>query len=455
LPFVLPEQLAVVRTEDLHLDVRVLGAALLLTMVTSFVFGVLPALQASRSDVVDAMKQGARGAALISRRTRIAIVISEVTLASLTLAGAGLIVRSFAATSAQPLGLEPHDRVVVDLTAPAAKYSTDEAQRLAMLELERRLAAIPGVSAVGGIDVLPLGGEDMRRDVVIEGSEPVKDVPTRMHPRAVTPTYFTAAGMTLVGGRGFTSGDRADAPPVSIVTETAARQFWPGQDAVGKRWRFDAAGDQPWVTVVGVAADVRHWGLSQPLRPMVFLPFEQRLSGYLSFVSHTTLSAAAFASAARDAVHGFDPSLPLGDLRTFDDVVARSLRAQRALMLLMSIFGGLALLLASIGIYGVMSQLIESRAQEIGLRTALGARPAHIFAQFFSGCAWQTTVGVVLGAALGAAMIGSTPLLFGVTARDPLTLAIVAATIFSASFLACLVPVLRALNVDPVAAIRE
>jgi putative ABC transport system permease protein len=455
LPFVLPEQLAVVRTEDLHLDMRVLDAALLLTMITSFVFGVLPALQASRSDVVEAIKQGGRGASTISRRTRIAIVISEVTLASLTLVGAGLIVRSFAATAAQPLGLDPHDRIVVELTAPAAKYTTEDARNQAMLELEHRLAAIPGVSAVGGIDILPLSGDDMRRDVVIEGSEVVKDLPIRMHPRSVTPTYFTAAGMTLLRGRGFVAGDRAGAPPVSIVTETAANRFWPGQDAVGRRWRFDSAGDQPWITVIGVAADVRHWGLSESVKPMVFLPIDQRMSGSLTFISHTALSAAAFAAAARDAVHGFDPSLPVGNLRTFDDVVAKSLQAARALTTLMSIFGVLALLLASIGIYGIMSQLVTSRAHEIGLRTALGATPAQIAAHFFSACAWQTAAGVCIGSAAGVAAMSAVPILFDVVPWDPATLATVALTILATSTVACLIPVARALRVDPISALRR
>jgi putative ABC transport system permease protein len=455
LPLVLPEQLAIVRTESLHVDLRVLGAALLLTTATAFVFGLLPALQASRSDVVEALKQGGRGAAVISRRTRTAIVISEVTLASLTLVGAGLIVRSLVMTASQPLGLDPRDRVVVELTAPAAKYTTEGARSLAMLELERRLAAIPGVSAVGGIDALPLSDDDMRLDVVIEGADIPKDVPVRMHPRSVTPAYFEASGMTLTRGRRFTPDDRADAALVSVVTDTAARQFWPGQDAIGKRWKFDSGTSSPWITVVGIAADVRHWGLSEPVRPMVFLPFEQRVSSSLTFVSHTTLSAGAFASAARDAVHEFDASLPVGNLRTFDAVVAKSMQATRALAALMSMFGALALLLASIGIYGVMSQLVQSRAHEIGLRTALGAKPVQIAGHFLSGCLWQTIGGVLIGLVAGVAAMSAVPILFKVAPWDPATLAVVAMTILASSIGACLIPVARALRVDPIAAIRE
>jgi putative ABC transport system permease protein len=455
LPLVLPEQLAIVRTETLHLDVRVLGAALVFTMASSFVFGLLPALKASQSDVVEALKQGGRGNAVISRRTRVAIVVSEVMLASLTLVGAGLIVRSLLMTSAQPLGLDPHDRVVLELSAPTAKYPTEPAQAQAMLELQRRLAAIPGVSAVGGIDALPLSGDDMRRDVVIEGAEVAKDLPVRMHPRSVTPSYFGAAGMTLVRGRGFTDADRADAPLVSVVTATAARQFWPGQDAIGKRWKFDSGADSPWISIVGIVEDVRHWGLSEPVRPMVFQPFEQRVSPSLVFVSHTTLPTAAFAAAARDAVHGVDSSLPVGNLRTFDDVVAKSVRATRALATLMSIFGALALLLAAIGIYGVMSELVQSRAHEIGLRSALGARPAQIAVHFLAGCAWQTVAGLVVGCVAAVAAMSSVPVLFQVAPWDPTTLFAVAITVLGASLAACLIPVARALRIDPITAIRE
>jgi predicted permease len=323
-----------------------------------------------------------------------------------------------------------------------------------METLEQRLAAIPGVKSVGAIDILPLSGEDARRNVVIEDREPVPDSPTRMHPRSVTPSYFHAAGMTILRGRGFGAGDRADAPLVSVINETAANRFWPGQDPIGKHWRFNQP-DAKWSTIVGVAADVRHWGLRTPANPMVFAPLEQQMSGAMTFVVETPVSAPAFAASARQAVHAFDPNIPVGNLQTFDDVVATSLQSPRSITLLMSIFGGLALLLAALGIYGVMSQLVASRAQEIGVRTALGARPGHIVTHFLAGCAWQTGVGVLIGGTAGAALIGATPMLFGVKPTDPATLAAVAATIFGASFVACLFPVARALRIDPIAAIRE
>lgn len=454
LPAVLPEQIGIVSTEALHIDARVLLAAAVITALTTILFGVLPARHAARADVVDALKQGGRGAASISRRVRIALVISEVTLASFTLIGAGLVVRSFAAMSAQPLGLDPHGRIAVELSAPTARYATDDLRLNAMNELDRRLSAIPGVAAVGGIDILPLSGEDSRRGVVIEGLEPVADSPTRMHPRVVTPSYFRAAGMTLLRGRGFTDQDTAQTPPVSVITEAAAKQFWPGQDPVGKRWRMNQD-DAKWSMIVGVAADVKHWGLSRPANPIAFMPLAQNIGGDLTFIAKTNLDVAAFAAAVRDVVRGFDPNMPAANIRTMDAVVATSLRVPRALTLLMATFGTMALLLAGIGIYGVMSQLVASRVQEIGVRVALGARPAQILRPFLSGCAWQAGIGIGIGGAAGVSLMRLANFLFGIKPWDPATLAVVAATILIASLMACLVPALRALRVDPVSAIRE
>jgi ABC-type antimicrobial peptide transport system permease subunit len=187
---------------------------------------------------------------------------------------------------------------------------------------------------------------------------------------------------------------------------------------------------------------------------MVFLPLNQRVSSSLTFVSHTALTPAAFAAAARDAVHGFDPSLPLGNLRTFDAVVATSLRSERALAVLMSTFGVLALLLGSIGIYGVMSQLVASRAHEIGLRTALGARPLQIAAHFLAGCVWQTIAGLAVGCAVAVAAMSAVPIL-KVAPWDPVTILSVAVVILTASLGACVLPIIRALRIDPITAIRE
>jgi putative ABC transport system permease protein len=455
LPAVLPAQLSIVRTAALGLDLRVLAAAAAITMLTTLLFGALPALLSSRTNVVGTLNQGGRGATGIARPVRLALVIGEVALASLTLVGAGLVVRSFAETSSQPLGFDPHERAVMELAAPEARYTTEASRTAAMQELERRLAAIPGVRSVGAIDLLPLSGEDARLTVAIDGHAPVADAPTRMHPRAVTPTYFQAAAVGLVRGRRFTDADRVGTPLVAIVNETAAARFWPGEDVIGRRFNF-GRDDEPWITIVGVARDVRHWGFSKDINPMVYLPEAQEVwsSGVMQFVIDTPLSVETLRPFAAAAVHGFDPNMPLGNLRPFDGLVANALRADRAQTLLMTAFGVLALLLAAVGIYGVMSQLVNSRVQEIGVRLALGARPAHILTQFLAGCVWQVAVGIVAGGLAGVYLMTRAGILVRISAWDPIALSLAAAVIFTAAMLACLVPASRAMRVDPVTAMR-
>ncbi len=290
--------------------------------------------------------------------------------------------------------------------------------------------------------------------MTIEGQPDNPDAPSRMHLRVVSPNYFGVVGMTLKQGRPFAGADAGDAPKVSIINEAAARRYWPGQDPVGKRWNFGRP-KEGWTTVVGVVNDVRHWGLSQPVNPMVYLPLAQSVSNAMTFVVRTDQDAATFAASARATVKAFDPAMPTGTVDPLDAFVARSLRSDRAQTLLMGAFGALALLLAAVGIYGVMSQIVASRVQEIGIRLALGARSSHIVRLIVIGCAWQTVAGLTLGILAGASLAGlASTLLFGVSPWDPMTLTAVAIVLMAASMAACLIPVARALRVEAASAIR-
>jgi putative ABC transport system permease protein len=276
-----------------------------------------------------------------------------------------------------------------------------------------------------------------------------------MHPRVVTPTYFTTIGMTVLSGRGFSSSDIAGGLKVSVINEAAAKRWWPGQDPIGKRWAMASDGDPVWITNVGIAADERHWGLSQPVNPMVFVPESQQISTALTFVVRTPLDLTQFSSAARAAVHSVDPSLPIGTVQSLDALVSSSLRSERAQTILMTVFGVMALMLAAIGIYGVMSQLVAARVQEIGVRVALGAQPGHLLRLVVLDCAWQTIAGLVAGIAAGAYLVGlAQNLLFGISPWDPAALGVVAATLLLSALAACLIPAMRALKVDPVRALR-
>jgi putative ABC transport system permease protein len=452
LRFVMPAHVSLVGIEQLGLDLRVLLFMGTLSIATGVLFGLLPALQASKPQVADALKQGGRSGAAVRSRIRHALVVGEVALATLTLMGAGLAIRSFGAIMTQPLGFDPHGRLAMTLAVTPVRYPTADARRIAMAELERRLAAVPGVTTVGAVDILPLNGGDSRRGIAIEGREPTPDTPRRMHPRSVTPTYFDAMGIPITSGRGFTADDHAAATPVVMISEAGAKKFWPDANPIGTRIAFS---DNTWRTIVGVAGDVRHWGLMNPSNPMIYLPQAQSVSGSLTFVLKTDLDPLSLTSAARTVVGGFDRNIPVGDVQALDEVVSASVRSERAQMVLMAAFGVLALALAVIGIYGVMAQLALARVPEIGVRMALGARPGHVLRGLLYEGFVQAAIGLVLGLGSGLYLMRfAKALLFNIKPSDTVTLAGVAVTLLAAALAACLIPARRAMRVDPVEALR-
>jgi putative ABC transport system permease protein len=458
LPAVMPERLAVVGLEHIQLDVRVLVFSFGLALATGVLFGLLPALQASRPDPTDTLKEGGRGVAGLRRRARMAVVVGEVTLAALTLVGAGLVVRSFSQTMAQPLGFDPAQRLTFSIAVPSARYKTPEERRAVLLDIERRLAAVPGVRGVGAVNLLPLAGGDSRTGIGIEHRD-VKpdDPPTRMHPRIVTPAYFSTAGIPIKQGRGFEATDDDKALPVVIVSEASARRFWPDQNPIGQRVRF--GGDAIWRTVVGIAGDVRHWGLRREVNPVLYWPQAQASTSSLNFVLRADVEPGSLTSSVRAAVAAVDANLPLAGVRTFDEVVSESVRSERAQTVLLASFAVLALVLAVIGVYGVMAQLVTTRVHEIGVRITLGARPVHILRGLVTEGLWQALLGLAIGLLAGtyAMRLGglSDELLFQVQPWDPVTLSGVAAILVAATLAACLVPARRAMRVDPVDALRK
>ena len=383
-------------------------------------------------------------------------MIAEVTLATLTLVGGGLVLRSFASILAQPLGFDARNRLTFQISIPGVGYPTGDQRRLALEDLERRLATVPGVASVGAINHLPLGGGDSRIGMGFEQRESVAgEGPTRMHPRIVTPGYFKTMGIPIVNGRAFTPDDHSKAgEAVVIVNEASVRRFWPGGNPIGQRIRF--GGDEFWRRIVGIAGDVKHWGLTRQVNPMVYWPQAQAGSSRLTFVVATNVEPTSITSAVRAQVAAVDPKLPVGDLRTMDEVVSASMRSERAQTILMGAFALLGLTLAVIGIYGVMAQLVVVRVPEIGVRMTLGARPADILRQFLAEGVWQAAVGVIVGLIAGVYLMKlAETLLFSIKPWDPITLASVAALLLAAAIAACLVPAKRAMRTDPVQALRQ
>jgi putative ABC transport system permease protein len=448
-----PQGLPVLGIERLGLDSRVLAFTLLLSVVTSVLFGLLPAWQAATQDVNESLKDGRRSPAGVRRRLRAGLVVSEIAFASLLLVGAGLSLRSFNELLQAEPGIALDNRLTAFVSLPALRYRGSERVAAAYQEIDRRFASIPGVRAAGAVNHLPLSGTNSRLNIAIEGRAPVDNAPMRAHPRSVTPGYFTAIGMSVKAGRGFTARDRADAPLVVIVNETIARAYWPGESPIGQRLRL--GGTENWREVVGIVADVRHNGLDRPAGPEVYMPHAQYGWNPLTFVLATDGNPAAFAAAAREHLRAIDPDLPLSNVRTMEEVAARSVASQRAAMILLATFGLLALALSAAGIYGVTSHLVALRTAEIGVRMTLGAHPRTVMRLVIREGAVQAGIGLAIGLAGAMALMRSfRAMLFGVSPADPITLVAVAAILLATAVFACLIPARRAMRVDPVHALR-
>jgi len=454
LPSVLPDQIALVDVAGITLNTRLLVFALGLTVATGLVFGFLPAWHGSRPDLNSTLKIGGRSAAGVSTLARRTLVIGEVTLATATLFGAGLALRSFGAILSQPLGFESTGRLAATVVLPVRRYASADLQRTFIAGLHDRLAAIPGVTAAGATTILPLTGSDSRRGVTIEGRAPIAgEPPVRMHLRSVTTEYLQAMGVPILRGREFGAADDERGQRVGIVNQTAAKRFWPGVDPVGRRFQF--APTEPWWTVVGVAGDVKEWGLNRDVNPLVYLPFAQRPAAAMTFVLAGPGDPRALTGPVRATVRQADPDLPVTDVATLDRVVDDSVRGQRAQATLMAAFGAVALALSAIGIFGVLAHLVSARTYEIGMRMTLGARPATIFRRLVAETVTETGIGLAIGLAAGVALMRvERTVLFNVAPWDAVTLASVAGILLAAAVGAVVIPGRRAMRIDPVRALR-
>jgi putative ABC transport system permease protein len=447
-----PDNLPVLGLNHLTLDARVLAFTAAISILTGTLFGLLPAWQAARQDPNETLKEGGRSASGVRRRLRVALVVSEIALASLLLVGAGLTLRSFRALLTSQPGFKSEGVVAAFVSLPRARYPEASKMAATLDDIERRLAALPGVRAAGATTMLPLSGMDTRRGVGIEGRESTPDAPTRAHQRNVSPGYFNAMGIEILQGRGFTNADDERAPLVLIVNETMAKRYWPGTSPIGKRVRF--GGEDIWREVVGVSRDVRHWGLDQAVNPEMYLPMHQGTTSAMTIVMATSAGTAPLAAAVRGQIKAVDPDLP-SRIVTMDDLATNSIASRRAAMILLAAFGAIALLLAAAGLYGVMAHLVALRTAEIGIRMTLGAAPRDVMRLVVREGLLQTVCGLALGLT-GAAMMmrGFTSMLYGISPADPLTLGAVAIALMTTAVAACLVPARRAMRVDPVVALR-
>jgi putative ABC transport system permease protein len=442
--------------ERASLDPTVLGFTLLLCIAAGLMAGLLPAWLHSGDDPGEPLREAGRSPAGLRKSVRFALIVAEVSLTSLLLVGAGLMLRSFERVLSQPPGLEIENRMTALVTLPRSRYPDADSYRRARREIESRLRGIPGVAAVGATDRLPLSGADSRGGITVEGYQRSEgEAPVRAHIRVVTPDYFRAMGITLAEGRAFSDEDGASALSAAVINETMAKRYWPGTSPIGKRVRFNAP-DAPWRHVVGVIRDVRHWGLDREVNPEIYMPHDQQPTPVLNFVLHATVSnAATLAPEVQRLVLDVDPNLPLGATRTMEEVAARSVAARRWSAVLLGAFALLALALAAVGIYGVMTHLVASRTGEIGIRLTLGARPAELLRQTLGEGLLYTASGLALGLVLSLALMrGLQGLLYEVAPADPLTMGAVILTLLAVAATACLGPARRAMRIDPVQALR-
>jgi len=449
------------RPEEIGIDAGVLAVALALTVASAVFFGILPAWRSLRLDLGDALKDGDRGQAGDRRsvRLRSALVLAEVALAVVLLVGSGLLLRTFAELLDVEPGFDPDPVWTAGLALPDAAYGEDAQQAAFWRRLVEEASALPGVSHASTVMPMPLSGSDYVLTFYLEG-EPIPPPNQELNAdiRFVTPGYFATVGIPFLAGRELSFADNADAASVVVVNQSAVRRFWGGGEALGKRLTFGRPdGDGvDWSTVVGVVGDVHHASLEQEAQPAIYRATLQGAPSFSTIVLRTPGEASALAGPLRDLVRRLDPNLPLIREQRANDLVASSLAAPRFNATLLAIFAGLALVLAAVGVFGVVSYVVTLRHRELGVRVALGARSVQIVDLVLRQGMRPVAAGVALGlaGAFGASLL-LRGLLYGVGVWDPVTYTAVGGLLAAVATLACLIPALRATRVDPLVALRE
>jgi putative ABC transport system permease protein len=441
----------------LRLDPRVLVFTTLVSLASGILFGLFPALHLSGAALESMLKEGSRGSTsgVRGRRTRGILAASEVALAAVLLVGAGLLIRSFSRLLAVSEGFEAGHVLSLRLSLPDALYpAAGDRARFVSRALEN-IAALPGVDSAAAISRLPLNPGNSTRSVDIKGRTSTENdaAPDYL---VASPDYFRSMGIRLLSGRAFTERDDASAAPVVIVNESMARTFWPGRNPVGEFVTVGGCGkENEWCQVAGVVEDVRQHNLAQKPRPAVYVPYARDPWPFMAFVVRTRTDPSAAASAVQSAIHAVDRDEPLYGIRTMDEVVTASRSPRRLRTLLLSLFAGLALTLACVGIYGVMAYLVAERAHEIGIRMALGADKRDVLrlivGQGLKLAIFGVAAGLVLAAGLARFMA---TVLYGVGTTDAPTFAGVSVLLVGLAVAASTLPAWRATRVDPVTSLR-
>jgi len=448
------------RLREVGLDLPALAFAFAITLVTGILFGLAPAITASRQNLVNSLKEGAHGLAgrAPGHRIRKALLVSEVALALVLVIAAGLLTQSFFRMLTSDPGFNPARVLTFELSLPATKYSDQQRIVTFYRNALEHIRSVSGVQAAGIVETVPLGGATEATAIRIPGripSDPNDNASANY--TMISPGYLTTIGTAILRGRDFVESDTADSMPVALISLSMARKFWPSEDPVGKQVGPRST-KYPAATIVGITADVKHLSLREEPIPEMYVPFTQKVwpSLYTMTVALRTSSEPTSVTATvRQALHSVDPDLPLAKITTMTHLVDESMAKPKFAMLLLGSFGVLSLLLASVGMYGVVSYSVAERTQEISIRMAIGAQRTSVFAMVLSQGALLLALGISLGllASFAASRLMSS-FLYGVQPTDVATYIGVSIFLAGVTLLACYIPARRAMRIDPMVALR-
>ena len=452
------------RLSDAAIDWRVISFTAVVAFATSLVFGMVPALHAGRLELTSALKDSTRGSTsgVGRQRVRRILVVTQIAMAVLLLVCAALLIRSLRELQRIDPGFEPRGVLTLRVSLPGVSYPDATATVPFYDRLLERVRTLPGVEAAGLVRSLPLANQIGDWGLQIEGYSPPPGRNAKGDWQVASPGYFEAIGERLVRGRFFEARDTTDAPQVTLINETMARTYWPDQDPLGKRMRQGSPdSDRPWITVIGVVKDVRHNGINAVVKEKFYRPASQfhvttgNVQRSLALVVKTNGDPLALVAPIRAELRALDPNLPVSAVRTMDDVVGTALAAPRFTGWLLGLFAALALTLAAVGAYGVLSYLVNQRTRELGIRMALGASPAHVRRLVVGQGLWLSVVGAAIGLALSLVAgraLGSQ--LYGVTPTDSVSFVLVPAILLAVALVASWLPARRAARVDPLECLR-
>ena len=440
------------RLEEVGVDGRVLLFTCCISVLTGAALSLAPAWQMSRSDINRVLKEGSDSPRRFLLRQL--FVVSEVAIAIVLLVGAGLLVRSFSQLLRVDLGFDPAGVLKLSVSLPATKYRDDQQKSTFLRHAIERIESVPGVQSVGVTNITPLTGYYSDVDFTIQGrAVSASERQPNAEYRTVTPGYFEAMRMRVERGRLYNEPEFSESNVV-VINERMAHLYWPHEDPLGKSIALSKP-DRRWREIIGIVADMKHSGVDVEAKPEVYIPTFSNPGGVYDILVRATLPPATLTNALREEFHELDPDMPLFTVRTMEDRVAKALARQRFAMLLLTGFASLALILAAIGIYGVMVHVAAERTREIGLRVALGARSADLLKMVVGEAMKMVLAGAAVGLALAFVIVRAmSGLLFGVSARDPLTFAAVSAVLGIVALAASYLPARRAAMADPMKALR-